>query len=94
MDGVENPPQHDALPEHVHRVEEDLRSRLLTTGRDLATIEGDVSIDVARGGERYGGSCRADRDACGAGRLAVLIGWRWLGVCQLKAASVRPDHRA
>ncbi|HEX8219337.1 MAG TPA: phenylalanine--tRNA ligase beta subunit-related protein [Chloroflexia bacterium] len=27
MDGVENPPEHPALAEHVHRVQEDLRSR-------------------------------------------------------------------
>jgi DNA/RNA-binding domain of Phe-tRNA-synthetase-like protein len=27
MDGVQNPPEHAALTEHVHRVEEDLRSR-------------------------------------------------------------------
>src|SRR4051794_21307520 len=27
MDGVENPPEHPALTEHVHQVEDDLRSR-------------------------------------------------------------------
>jgi DNA/RNA-binding domain of Phe-tRNA-synthetase-like protein len=27
MDGVENPPEHSALAEHVHQVEDDLRSR-------------------------------------------------------------------
>jgi len=118
MDGVENPSEHAALAEHVHRIEADLRSawagksradlnqiaeveayrgyyrrfdktyhvqlqfesvvlkgrplrsngalvlamfaaelnnRLLTAGHDLAAIEGDVSIDVAQGGERYVG---------------------------------------
>jgi DNA/RNA-binding domain of Phe-tRNA-synthetase-like protein len=116
MDGVQNPPEHPALTEHVQQVEDDLRSRwaganradlqqlpefeayrgyyrrfdktyhvqlqfesvvlkgkplrsngslvlamfaaelrnrLLTAGHDLATIEGGVSIDVARGGEQY-----------------------------------------
>jgi DNA/RNA-binding domain of Phe-tRNA-synthetase-like protein len=33
----------------------ELRNRLLTAGHDLARIEGGVSIDVARGGERYVG---------------------------------------
>ena len=118
LDGVENPPEHAALAEHVHQVEADLRSRwdgktradlnqlpefeayrgyyrrfdktyhvqlqfesvvlkgrplrsngslvlamfaaelnnrLLTAGHDLAMIEGDLAVDVARGGERYVG---------------------------------------
>ena len=33
----------------------ELRNRLLTAGHDLARIEGRLSIDVARGGERYVG---------------------------------------
>jgi DNA/RNA-binding domain of Phe-tRNA-synthetase-like protein len=117
-DGVENPPEHAALAEHVRQVEADLRSRwagktradliqlpefeayrgyyrrfdktyhvqlqfesvvlkgrplrsigalvlamfaaelrnrLLTAGHDLAMIEGDLAVDVAKGGERYVG---------------------------------------
>jgi DNA/RNA-binding domain of Phe-tRNA-synthetase-like protein len=118
LDGVENPPEHPALAEHVRRVEEELRrlwaggtradlnqlpefeayrgyyrrfgktyhvqlqlesvvlkgkplrangclvlamfaaelrNLLLTAGHDLAMVEGDVSIEVAQGGERYVG---------------------------------------
>lgn len=118
LDGVENPPEHSALAEHVRRVEAELRdrwagktradlillpeldayrryyrrfdktyhvqlqfesvvlkgrplrshgslvlamfaaelqNRLLTAGHDLAMIEGDLAVDVARGGERYVG---------------------------------------
>ena len=33
----------------------ELRNRLLTAGHDLATIQGDLSVDVAQGGERYVG---------------------------------------
>ena len=118
LDGVENPPEHVALAEHVRQVEAELRdrwvgktradlnllsefeayrgyyrrfdktyhvqlqfesvvlkgrplrsngalvlamfaaelqNRLLTAGHDLATIEGDLFVDVARGGERYVG---------------------------------------
>ena len=118
MDGVENPPEHAALAEHVRQVEAELRSRwdgktradlnllpefeayrgyyrrfdktyhvqlqfesvvlkgrplrsngslvlamfaaelnnrLLTAGHDVSMIEGDVSVDVAQGGERYVG---------------------------------------
>lgn len=33
----------------------ELDNRLLTAGHDLASIEGDLSIDVARGGEQYVG---------------------------------------
>ena len=31
----------------------ELNGRLLTAGHDVSMIEGDVSVDVARGGERY-----------------------------------------
>jgi DNA/RNA-binding domain of Phe-tRNA-synthetase-like protein len=118
MDGVENPPEHPVLTEHVRQVEDELRSRmpqatradlsllpefeayrgyyrrfdktyhvqlqlesivlkgkqlrsneslvaamfaaevrnrLLTAGHDLATIEGSLTIDVAKGGEQYVG---------------------------------------
>ena len=118
LDGVENPPEHPALAEHVRQVEAELRgqwagktradlnllpefeayrgyyrrfdktyhvqlqfesvvlkgrplrsngslvlamfaaelqNRLLTAGHDLAMIEGGLSVDVARGGERYVG---------------------------------------
>ncbi len=33
----------------------ELRNRLLTAGHDLVVIQGSVSVDVARGGERYVG---------------------------------------
>ena len=33
----------------------ELQNRLLTAGHDLATIEGSLTVDVARGGERYVG---------------------------------------
>ena len=118
LDGVENPPEHPVLAEHVRQAEADLRgqwsgktradlnllpelaayrgyyrrfdktyhvqlqfesvvlkgrplrsngslvlamfaaelqNRLLTAGHDLAMIEGGLSVDVARGGERYVG---------------------------------------
>lgn len=118
MDGVENPPDHPGLAEHVRRVEEELRrrwagatradlaqlpeleayrayykrfgktyhvqlqlesvalkgkplrgngclvlamfaaelhNRLLTAGHDLARVEGGITVDVAKGGERYVG---------------------------------------
>jgi DNA/RNA-binding domain of Phe-tRNA-synthetase-like protein len=118
LEGVENPPEHPALAEHVRGVEDTLRSRwagvtradlsqlpelaayrayyrrfgktyhvqlqlesvalkgktlrassclvlamfaaelrnlLLTAGHDLAKVEGGITVDVARGGERYAG---------------------------------------